>query len=331
MTTAGDGVLVDCAGARMGGALRLLRELDSYLRARPSHGIRVIGRDRRLTPTWVVRRERPGRYERAVALNNVAFLRTGRERRVLLRNVLHFLAPDDVRGIPGGLPVGIRVDARVVRACAARADAIVVPTNHMADRVRTACPSLSTRLVVRPHPLTAPPPVPAHERTPGQLLCPVVFERFKAMGDVLRTADHAADLVEAHLGTEVTIVVTASVKEAAGEGILDCRHLRFAGRLSPERLEAFQHSSQAVLYPTRIESFGYPLAEARVAGVPVVARDTAQNREVAGPSLIGYERQEVESMAAALQAALSAKLEREAANPFDPGRYFDWLLGRADR
>ena len=38
---------------------------------------------------------------------------------------------------------------------------------------------------------------------------------------------------------------------------------------------------RAVYFPTGLESFGCPLAEARVNGVPVIARDTPQNREIA--------------------------------------------------
>ena len=46
--------------------------------------------------------------------------------------------------------------------------------------------------------------------------------------------------------------------------------------------------SRAIYFPTDLESFGYPLAEARVSGQPVIARDTALNREIAGPALCRY-------------------------------------------
>ena len=49
-----------------------------------------------------------------------------------------------------------------------------------------------------------------------------------------------------------------------------------------------QARSRAIYFPTGLESFGYPLAEARVSGQPAIARDTAQNREIAGPALCGY-------------------------------------------
>ena len=46
--------------------------------------------------------------------------------------------------------------------------------------------------------------------------------------------------------------------------------------------------SRVIYFPTEIESFGYPLAEARVHGQPVIAPDTEQNREIAGAALFGF-------------------------------------------
>ena len=46
--------------------------------------------------------------------------------------------------------------------------------------------------------------------------------------------------------------------------------------------------ARAVYFPGGLESFGYPLAEARAGGRPVIARDTTQNQEIAGAALCGY-------------------------------------------
>ena len=61
-----------------------------------------------------------------------------------------------------------------------------------------------------------------------------------------------------------------------------------AGSISTELRQAWARS-RAIYFPTGLESFGYPLAEARANGQPVIARDTAQNREIAGPALCGFQ------------------------------------------
>lgn len=318
-------VLVDCAGARMGGALRLRTELDTYLAALPEVGVRVVGRNQQVAPGWLARREFLGRARRVVALNNVGFVATPAQRWVLLRNLLHFLSPDETARIPG-VPTNVAREAQVVRACARRADAVVVPTAAMAERVLAVLPALGSRLVVRPHPLSAPPQVPAAQRRPGRFLCPVLFAPFKAMGELLRPVDEAATLVAERTGEDVHIVVTATDDEARAEGLADCQRLRFVGRLTPEQLAGQQRICRALVYPTRLESFGYPLAEARLAGIPVVAAGTAHSREVAGPVLVPYQREAADEIATAMHTALRDTPLREPVNPFAPGRYFDWLL-----
>ncbi|MBX6389784.1 MAG: glycosyltransferase [Frankia sp.] len=323
-------VLVDCAGALMGGALRFLTELDGYLAGDPARadGVRLIGRGRRLDARWLATRERQGTRRRAVALNNIGFV-TGRgERWVLMRNMLHVLRPGEAAALPGGLPRRAAASAALARAAARRADVVVVPTSEMAARVAVAVPGVAHRLVVRPHPLSMPTPVPADDRVTGRLLCPVLFSRFKAMGPLLRLADAAAAQVAADTGLPVEIVVTATEQEAAAEELAGAARLRLVGRLSPAALEREQRRCQALLYPTRLESFGYPLAEARLAGLPVVALGSARNREVAGPVLVPYEREDVDAIAAAVRTALIRPPRHERGNPFDPVGYFDWLLDR---
>src|SRR5580692_7753425 len=85
-------VIVDAAGAQMGGAARYLAELRGYL-ARTGRGdVRVIGAQQRVSPGWLVRRELGrGARGRWVALNNVGFVARGGQRWTLLRNALHFM------------------------------------------------------------------------------------------------------------------------------------------------------------------------------------------------------------------------------------------------
>jgi len=317
---AGQVTVVDAAGARMGGAARFLSELDAYLLRHRRDAVRVLGRGRSLSPGWLVHRELQARStDRVVALNNVGFLATGRERWVLLRNALHFPTPAErAAGVPADRAMWLQVP--LVRAAAHRADVVVVPCTAMAERVLAVLPRLRPRLIVRPHPVS--PIMRAGDR-PGRptILVPVLFAGYKRMDQQLT----ALLLALRDLGrVDIEVHVTANSDELEAVADADGR-LVGIGRLPYDRLRQAWATSQAVYFPTSTESFGYPLAEARAAGLPVIAQDVPQNREIAGPSLCPYRPDEGGSLAASVERALAGSFEADP-SPFDPDRYFDWLL-----
>ena len=123
----------------------------------------------------------------------------------------------------------------------------------------------------------------------------------------------------------VRLIVTASAAEVPASLAASPR-LHFVGRLSVEQTRRLQARCRAIYFPTGLESFGCPLAEARVTGWPVIARDTPQNREIAGPALCGYDLGDEDSLRRATEAALTARVAPDP-EPFDPDAYFDWMLG----
>nr|MDT0663963.1 glycosyltransferase [Micromonospora sp. DSM 115978] len=150
-------------------------------------------------------------------------------------------------------------------------------------------------------------------------------EAVEAVVLLLSTSD--TDLLSARAsGADLEVAVTATRSEAAAAGLTEARRLRFVGRLSPVQLAEYQAACAVTVCPTRFESFGYPLAEARLAGQPVVALDLAHAREVAGPVLHAYRDGDVDGAADAVLASLKADCRPEQANPFDPDSYFEWLL-----
>ena len=85
-------VIVDAAGAQMGGAARYRMNCAAISTRTGREDVRVIGSQRRVRPGWLLRRELTGRARnRRVALNNVGFVAPGGQRWTLLRNALHFL------------------------------------------------------------------------------------------------------------------------------------------------------------------------------------------------------------------------------------------------
>ncbi len=324
-TTAPGKILMDCAGAHIGGAKRFLDELDRYLATRMPVHLDLIGRGGYLTPRWLLRRELGlAGQDRSIALNNVAFSRRGRERWVLLRNALHFLTADEARELGDGMSRQVHLQVPVVRWTAARADVLVAPTSAMAERVTRLIPEVTGRIVVRLHP--ASPRSEAHTPRDATILCPVIFSRYKRMTERLRLIVDAAEIV-ARAGVPLRVIATATAQDVGDANLCQSPYLRLVGPQSTQEVQALAARAAALLYPTRLESFGYPLAEARVNRQPVVAMDTAQNREVAGDALIGYERETAEELATAMLTAMQTRLPQTPVPELNPIRYFDWLLG----
>ena len=317
----GAAVTMDLAGGQAGGAGRYRAEVRDYLERRRRDDVRVIGAGRRLTPAWLaVREAAAARRGRRVAVNNVGFLAPGGERWTLLTNALHFLTATEESALDPVLRAAVRRQAGMVRRAARRSDVLVAPSTAMAERVAAALPGATGRLVVRMHPVSPR----GRARKPGGSLvfCPVLFAPYKHMAD--RIADLLAATADLQ-GGRVRLVVTASAAEVPASLAASPR-LDLVGRLSLAQVQEAWARCQAVYFPTGLESFGCPLAEARVAGWPVIARDTQQNREIAGPALCGYEPRDRDSLRLATEKALACEVTPDP-GPFDPDAYFDWLLG----
>jgi len=171
-------VIVDTAGAQMGGAARFLVELRGYLERTGREDVEIIGLRRQFRPGWLVRRELSSQARsRRVALNNVGFFTPGGPRWTLLRNPLHFLTEGEQARLDPDVRATIRRKAAVVHLAARRSDVIVAPSMAMTERIATIRPDLSSRVVVRPHPVS----VPSSQRQPGGsiILCPVLFAPHK--------------------------------------------------------------------------------------------------------------------------------------------------------
>jgi glycosyltransferase involved in cell wall biosynthesis len=316
-------VTVDAAGAQMGGAARYLDELRGYLDRTGREDVEIIGSLRRVEPGWLVRRELGSRGRvRRVALNNVSFVTPGGKRWTLLRNALHFLTELEQARLEPALRDSVRRDAMVVHLAARRSDVLVAPSTAMTERIAAVRPDLANRVVVRPHPVSAARAAHAQEPLDRVILCPVLFAPYKQMAERLAELLAAVgDLADPSVRVRVT-----AVPEEVPAAISRHPQVELVGRLPGRELRDMQLRSRAIYFPTALESFGYPLAEARASGQPAVARDTAQNREIAGSALCGYTQGDPDSLRRAVQAALTADLAPDP-GPFDPDRYFGWLLG----
>ena len=126
----------------------------------------------------------------------------------------------------------------------------------------------------------------------------------------------------------VTMLVTATPAEVPPD-LANNRRIQLVGQLSHAELRPLWARSMAIFFPPGLESFGFPLAEARVNGQPVIAQDTEQNREIAGPALCGFTVGDVGSLRYATELALKADMKPDT-QPFEPDAYFNWLLGPSE-
>ena len=314
-------VTVDIAGAQMGGAARYAAELHRYLACTGRQDVQVIGAGRQVGLAWLLRREisRPQPVRR-IAANNVSFVGLGGQRWALLRNALHFLTGDEATHLEPALSKSVQWEAAVVRLAARRADVLVVPSSAMAERVTRVMPAARSRIVVRPHPVsTGSVPVAAREPV---ILCPVLFAPYKRMVERLVELLNAVD---DHGDEAVRVWITADPGNLPPALARNPR-LKFLGRIDQHDLRPVWARSRAIYFPTGLESFGYPLAEARANGQPVIARDSVQNREIAGPALCGFNPGDPDSLSQAVKSALTVEVAADP-TPFDPAVYFGWLLG----
>src|SRR6516225_546230 len=105
--------------------------------------------------------------------------------------------------------------------------------------------------------------------------------------------------------------------EAAGLGqVLDN-----AGEVDAGRISTLYDSLDVFVFPSLLESFGFPLVEGMAKGLPIVAADTASNREIAGEAALFFPPTNAEALAriigeltdnSSLQAAKSAAAFRRA-------------------
>jgi glycosyltransferase involved in cell wall biosynthesis len=315
-------VIVDAAGGQIGGAARFKVELHRYIATTGRDDVRIIGANRQLDPGWLVRREFGiSARRRRIALNNVSFVGPGSERWALLRNPLDFITEEEEAKADSALRGANRRRAAIVHLAARRADVLVVPTAGMAKRVTSVLPRLAERIVVRHHPVTADS-IPHRPKGPV-ILCPVLFSPYKGMTERITELVSALDGVTE---PDIRLQVTANNPEVP-ETLVNHPRIDLVGRIDHRALRELWARSSAIYFPPGIESFGYPLAEARVNGQPVIAPDTEQNREVAGSAICGFKVGDTSSLQVAIKQALTVKVEPDPA-PFDPTAYFDWLLGR---
>ncbi len=88
--------------------------------------------------------------------------------------------------------------------------------------------------------------------------------------------------------------------------------VEFVGPVEVNQAQQLYRDADIVVFPSLIESFGHPMAEAMAHGLPVVAADTPANREVCGEAAVYFRPLDPGDLAEKIQrVAGSADLWRE--------------------
>lgn len=160
---------------------------------------------------------------------------------------------------------------RIIKRSAKKSNRVIVQTEWMKEAVCRLCRISADRVSVvmpqvKPFDIVS---IPAFD--PSAFFYPTAPAIYKN-----NTAIFAAGEQLAQKGLDFTVTMTLPVEKS-------CDHIPCVGRLPYNEVVARYYGSTLV-FPSYIETFGYPLAEARQAGTIVLASDTAFAREV----LAGY-------------------------------------------
>jgi glycosyltransferase involved in cell wall biosynthesis len=131
--------------------------------------------------------------------------------------------------------------------------------------------------------------------------------------DPLAAADAAA-------AVGLPLVSVGPEKDAALAAELRRRGVDVRGFVSQDELVALYRRAACLVFPTRYEGFGLPVAEALATGTPVVATPDAAVREVGGDAIVYAQPAE---LADAVRSVL-AERDRWARAALERARLFSW-------
>jgi glycosyltransferase involved in cell wall biosynthesis len=287
-------------------------------------GLVVLTHDARSAMSRVVweqlalpREQHSGRWDLLISAANFAPVRTRAQGILMCRNALHYV-PITMKGTGAAR---LRIEAALARLSASRARAIVTASRTMADLVR---PFTSRPIRVIPFgPGLAEGSAPSEDGR-FTFLHRTAWGPHKRFGDLLRAVqilalEHpdafvvrsacAPDQLEGAERVSARRPSSRSFSASAGE----LRLLEDPVIASHIELNPFVPGEQsilsgdAVIVPSTVESFCFPLAEAVRFGIPVVAVDAPFAREMCGDAAFYASPGSPESLAQSMSRLLAGE------------------------
>lgn len=206
---------------------------------------------------------------------------------------------------------------RALASAAMRRSALVVtPSLAMAELVAGVLPSVRSRLRCLPHATVARDAGQAKVRPSSRLvfLCPGVGASHKGLDILVPALGQVGDRdfqVRA-LGHDTDWPAGFAEARALATRLQLGARLVIEPELAFDEMPAAYASVDALVYPTRCESFGFSLLEALTAGLPVIASDISVNREIAGDAALYYDVGSSAALAAAMRRMIDEPPLRES-------------------
>jgi len=185
----------------------------------------------------------------------------------------------------------LRITYRLARRSMLRADRVVVPSRAAAEAIERAIGLPRDRARVVHYGVDASSLLPHRgDADPPYLFLPAAPERHKNIETLVRSVRHLDDpRLEVWLGgaSEADPEHAGRLRSLAREeGVAE--RVRFLGRLPREDVARCYEGARAVVFPSKLESFGLPLLESLSVGVPLVASDIPVCREIAADAALYF-------------------------------------------
>jgi glycosyltransferase involved in cell wall biosynthesis len=189
-----------------------------------------------------------------------------------------------------------------------RADRIIAVSAHSRSRALAYFGLDASRVDVAHHGVDhdefPPRQVPSDTSAAPYFLCLGNTRPYKNIPTALRAF---ASLARAAPGVQLTVTgrgdSTADLRRLAVRLGVDSR-ITFTGPVSPDEVLRLLHGASALVFPSIVEGFGFPVLEAMSAGCPVIASFAPTVREIAGDAALFCEADRPDAFAAAMHRVL---------------------------
>jgi glycosyltransferase involved in cell wall biosynthesis len=230
-----------------------------------------------------------------------------------------------------------RTLAMLGQAAMARASRVVFPTRDAADQISALARVPQDRVRIVHYGVSAvdfdePSRSSSH---PPYLFLPAAIEKHKNIATLIRALPLCRDR-----RLEVWIAGESKLDpghrrdlEALAANLGIAERVRFLGAVRYQEISRFYREAQALVFPSFIETFGHPLLEAMVMGIPVIASDIPAFREICQETALFFPAESPDALAACVDqlgaqpdaARERVRSARERARAFSWSRSVDAL------
>jgi len=206
--------------------------------------------------------------------------------------------------------------SRLISRSIQSADLVAVQSNWMMQLILRDLPGAVEKIQVVPpfkHPPQSSPRLAPTKEERSTFFYPSDFNPYKNHGVIAEACRLLTRSTRTDFRVELTID-QKSLRSLTASG-LPC--LQAIGRLDLEETQRRYHKS-ILLYPSKLESYGLPLAEARRCGAIIISADTPVAQEVLReyPNAHFFDPDDAHSLAEIMKAAIDGSLEYKSVEPY---------------